>query len=420
MLAWALLVHLLVGLSGPTNFWDHYTGRSYLTIAEGILARQGYQGINCCMPLYPLILAGLLKVFGYASLPLLLVHLAVGLSISYFTYKMGRLLFSPAVGLLAGFLISAQPYLVKLTMQIIDTGLSVALTCIAMWLLLLAWKAPAARLRDYLLAGLAFGAATLARPANGVLTILVGCSLIIYLIARKKLCRVRFTPLWLWVGWAIILCPWWIHNRIQYEQFILLTTNGGYNFLKGHTLYYTLIQPEYDTDHFPYLALPSSSNDPYHIAFNEQCFREGFKYLYEHPIEAIRTDIQKIFWAYGWHKTPRTFANSLPRWDKTLKRIIEDGDPKPATQDRLYTIYWTPGLILAITGIILSRKNFYHLLPVYGFISGNMVIIAASFADTRFRLEVDPYLFIWAGYTINYLFKIVSDRVQISGNFENQ
>ena len=136
LLIWSLLIHLLFALLiGPPNFWDHYTGRQYRNIAESLVQGQGYVDPITSMPLYNLVLAGLLLAFGTASLPLLLLRVSFGVVTTYFTYRIGRDLFDPTTALLAGLRITMHPYLVKLTMQIIDTGPSVALTTIAMWLL---------------------------------------------------------------------------------------------------------------------------------------------------------------------------------------------------------------------------------------------------------------------------------------------
>ncbi len=85
LLVWSLVVYLVIGLIGPANFWEHFTGRNYLNLAESILQGKPFMGVTCCMPLYPLTLAGMLAVFDHASLPLLLLHTAIGVAIVYFT-----------------------------------------------------------------------------------------------------------------------------------------------------------------------------------------------------------------------------------------------------------------------------------------------------------------------------------------------
>ena len=113
---------------------------SHASTHEALVRGDGYTGVRTCMPLYPLMLAGLLKGFGYAPIPLLLLHAAFGVTITWAGYQIGRTLFSPVVGLVAGFVLTLHPYLVNLTMQIIGTGPSVAFSSLGMVCLLRAWN----------------------------------------------------------------------------------------------------------------------------------------------------------------------------------------------------------------------------------------------------------------------------------------
>lgn len=191
------------------------------------------------MPLYSLVLAGLLRLLGYASWPLLLLHVSFGVLTTFFTYKIAQPLFSRAVAALAGLLISLHPYLVKLTMQIIDTGPSVALTTCSMWLFMRAWLDPSYSSRRYALAGVAFALATLVRPVAGVYVVILGLGMFFWFASRRRFRSAVVVAVTLWLAWSAVVSPWWVRNYLCYGRFIPLTTYGGFNFLKGHTAYYT-------------------------------------------------------------------------------------------------------------------------------------------------------------------------------------
>jgi hypothetical protein len=61
LLGLRLTIHMGVGLTARAHPWENYAGRGYLDLAEALVRGDGYTGIRTCMPLYPLMLAGLLK-----------------------------------------------------------------------------------------------------------------------------------------------------------------------------------------------------------------------------------------------------------------------------------------------------------------------------------------------------------------------
>jgi 4-amino-4-deoxy-L-arabinose transferase-like glycosyltransferase len=399
LLVWSFLLHLLFGLLiGPPNFWDHYEGRQYRNIAESLVEGRGYAEPITSMPLYNLVLAGLLWFFGYASLPLLLLHVGFGVTTTFFTYKIARDFFSSTVALLAGLLISIHPYLVKLTMQIIDTGPSVALTTFGMWLLIKAWMIPSFSAKYYGLTGVVLALATLARPSAGIYTIIFGLGLLLWFVVQRNIRLAIQVVGVLWLAWAAIMSPWWLRNYLSYHQFIPLTALGAHGMLKGHTAYYTRVHPIYDTDHYPYYDYPQVADDPSGNSSNKLCAQYVLNYIREHPVEAITTDLRKVVWLYTWHKVPRSLVDSKPRWDPVLNTVVDDGNPRPAPQDIIYSIYWVPTLILFLWGVFISRHRWRELVPIYLIVFANALLVSMVFADTRYRLEVDPYIAMWAAY----------------------
>lgn len=397
VLGLSLTIHLGVGLTAATNPWENYAGRNYLDLAEAIVRGDGYLGIRSVMPLYPLMLAGLLKGFGYAPIPLLLLHASFGVTITWAGYQIGRTLFSPLVGLVAGFLLAVHPYLVKLTMQIIDTGPSVAFSSLGMVCLLRAWNhSSGARL--YALAGLFFGLATLVRPVSGPTTVVLAVVTLIGLVVRRQPgLAVRSSAAFL-IAWMAVMSPWWAHNWFKYDAWIPLTAHGGLSILKGHTPYYSRVQPLYDTDSFPYVAIPHVANDPVGDQSNRLAIELALDYVREHPGEAILTDVRKVVWLYGWRKVPRTFGNSDANWDAAENRVLDVASLRPAWQDVLYTVYWVPVLTLFLWGVWRSRSLARNLLPVYALIGGNAVTVVLTFADTRYRLEAEPLIAVLAAF----------------------
>ena len=402
LLALSFAVHVLFALlTGPPNFWEHYTGTKYIEFAENIVGGRGYPEPLRTVPLYGLALSGLLWIFAHASLPVLLLHAGFGLTTTYFTYRIGRALFSPLVGLLAGLLISLHPYLVKLTMQIIDTGPSVAMTSVAMWLLVQAWLSASFKPARYALAGAAFALATLVRPVAAVAVVLLATGTFArYLLERKPKSALAAGAAML-LAWSACMSPWWFRNYMAYGKFIPLTAHGGLNLHKGHTPYYDRVQPTYDTDDFPYTdPVAAVEHDPSGAARSSAHSQAAYAYIRAQPVDALVTDLRKIVWLYGWHKVPRSLVNSDPSWDSELHRVVEAGDPRPGPQDIIYSAYWVPVLLLFLLGLALSRGRWPELVPVYLVLLANAATVAMAFADTRYRLEVDPYIVMFSAHSM--------------------
>jgi len=129
-------------------------------------------------------------------------------------------------------------------------------------------------------------------------------------------------------------------------------------------------------------------------------------------LTAIATDLQKIVWLYTWHKLPRSLVDSHPRWDARSHTVIQDGHPKAAPQDVIYSAYWVPVFALGLVGIWRSRHQWPRLLPIYVLILANALTAVLAFPDTRYRLEVDPYIAIWAAYGVAGLVMGASERLR--------
>src|SRR5262249_34619443 len=338
---------------------------------------------------------------------------ACGMMIVFFTYQTARMVFTIPVALVAGLLIMIHPYLVKLTMQVIDTGFSVALTALGMRCFVGAWIRPTAPFGRYGVAGAVMALATLARPVGAIHTLALGVAIVVRLSFRQRSRSLMTAAVIFGLTWAVVMSPWWVYNYVRYGSFIVLTTHGGLALLTGHTPYYTRVHPTYDTDWFPYVPLPAKPpNDPTGSLYSKVFIQQAVAYLRDQPLTVIATDLKKIVWLYSWHKVPRSLVDSHPRWDPRSHTVIQDGNPKAAPQDLIYSAYWVPVLVLGIVGIWRSRHQWLRLLPIYFLIVANAFTTTLTCPDTRYRLEVDPYIAMWAAYGLWGLVVWASERLR--------
>lgn len=416
LLIWSIVVHMAVfRLTGPSNFWERYEGRRYLDQSDRLIRGEGYTGYLYTMPLYPLILAALQRLFDHSSFPLLLTHTVFGVSIVFFTYKIARLLFLPVIALLAGFLISVHPYLTKLTMQVIDTGPQVAVATCGVWLFMRAWLGSGISKKTYGFAGFVFGLGTLIRPTIAAYVLSLGVGLLVWFILKRQVRQAVSAAFVFWLLWCITMSPWWVYNFSRWQRFVPLTNSGSLQFMKGHTPYYSRVHPVYDTDHISYLPGPFASEDESDGGYliNKRQMQVALVYIKEQPVSALLTDVHKLVWLYTWHKVPRSFIDSRPRWDPELNQVIDDGAARIAPQDVIYSLYWIPILVLFLTGLVMSRRHWRKLVPLYLIVLTNALTVVMTFADTRYRLEADPYIAMWAAFGLVSLSAKIGHRCSI-------
>jgi 4-amino-4-deoxy-L-arabinose transferase-like glycosyltransferase len=406
LLVFSFTVYLMFGLLfRPSDPWQAHEGTGfYIDCARQLAAGDGLCEPHREMPLYSMMLAGMLVIFGEMAWPILFFQAGTGVLTTFFTYKIGRLLFSPAVGLLAGLLITLHPYLVKLSMQLMDTGPAIATFILAMWLFLRAWLNPKVRPSLYALAGAVFAVSTLVRAVAGVVMIMLAGVLFLWLLYHKQVRQAFLATLALVLAWGIIMSPWWVYNYGKYGHFIPLHTNGGSSLAQGHNPGFTAgfeALRTYNVDHVDYFdRIARPPDDPSGYYYNQATTRQALDYIKAHPVEALITDLKKITMLFTWHKVPRTMVNSQPRWDPVLMTVVDDGNPRLAPQEYVYILYWVPLMLSGLVGLILSFRHWQNLLPIYVAIIGNNLVSMLAVAHTRYRLEIDPFIAVFAAYAV--------------------
>lgn len=385
------------------------TTQKYLFAARD-LAKDGQlnpdRTLNNMMPIYPVFLALFIKIFGENSLLLSVIFSLIHVGTVYFTYRLSRLMLPPRIALIPPLFLSIHPYIAKLTVQIIDTGPSVLLSTAAVFFLMKMEKN-----RSYteaITAGSAFAIATLVRPVAGVALFALAAAFLArtpFIRDKKREVLVAFLLL---ISWAIVMSPWWIFMAQRTGEFSLLTRHGGKNMLKGHTENYVKIHPKYDTDHFPYVGIPDNNQE-------KSSRKLALEYIQKNPSKAFITDLKKIVWSYWIYKTPRSFTNSKARWDEKTQSITDVPNLKVSFKDKIYTIYWTPILIFMLIGLIFAIKMFQKYYLFFVLIAANGLTIMLTFADTRYRLEVESLLLILAALGINQFMSLIKEKISSAG-----
>ncbi len=243
----------------PENLRDDRD--AYLALAHQVAEGRGYSnpatGLPTAFrpPLYPLMLAGMLRMDGSAAIGI--AQVVAGLATVWLTMQLGQRMKLGGGIYIAGALVAADPLLIQHTTLPMTETLCALLVALLIWSLgsndsetTSAIRTPS---RQLLVGGL-FGMCVLARPTFWAFGVLAALIWMIELVAAKRNRTnrissnptapgnvsqygsqgVRRVPIWILVGVSATVAPWVIRNLLVFHRPIFTTTHGGYTLLLGN------------------------------------------------------------------------------------------------------------------------------------------------------------------------------------------
>ena len=205
-----------------------YRDGSFDARPEGV-ARE-VQPSSAYSPGLPLFVAGVYELTGGVHLTLALVLLAIlGAGAIPMAYLLGRRFAGPVAGLIGAGALAIYPALLEYQGLLLTEPLAAFLLAAALVLFFMAAEPGrgTARLGIWLAAGGAFGLLALVRPEY----MLLALGLPIVWLARetwRKRARAALVPVALsLLATALVLAPWTIHNAVELDRFVPISTGGG-------------------------------------------------------------------------------------------------------------------------------------------------------------------------------------------------
>jgi 4-amino-4-deoxy-L-arabinose transferase-like glycosyltransferase len=192
-------------------------------LEKGMISYDGRNLTAADTPGFPLFLAGLRALFGPGLLWIYLAQVILSAATVLLVFLIGSELFSARAGLAAAFLAAVYPML----FIFVATPLSEVLYTF----LATAFLALYVRVRRgvpwALSAGLIGGAAAMTRPVLAGFVVLLG---LLRLVRSGR----RSLGVVLLLGFGIVLTPWIIRNAKAFNEFIPLSSRGGFEFYLGN------------------------------------------------------------------------------------------------------------------------------------------------------------------------------------------
>lgn len=335
--------------------------------------------------LYTLFLAGIYQLVGPHPLAARLVQAIIaGVLHPWLTYRIGRRVGGPTVGLFASAVSAVYVYFVYY---------AGALMTETFYILAILWALDRAFVIDashppqrvsrlnWLLLGLAFGVAVLLRQVF----VLCVPFLFAWLLWRQRVSwsALRQTLLGLIVTggvMAVLILPWTVHNYRNFSRLVPLNTNAGYALFWGnHPIYGTEFIPILSSEVY-YNLIPPELLALDEAALDQALLREAVRFVLDDPGRYALLSLSRVkayfeFW-------PSSESGLI----SNISRVFSFG---------LFLPLMLYGLYLSVTS--RWRQETRRWLPLWGFVGLYSMIHLLTWALIRYRLPVDAVLMIFVG-----------------------
>jgi 4-amino-4-deoxy-L-arabinose transferase-like glycosyltransferase len=379
VVAFALRVvaSLVTSVRGPGGWPLGYEG--FLAVAQSLVAGRGLCVEDTCawfMPLYPLLLTAPAALS--APWLALLLQALVGTLTCLCAYALASRLFGALAGVLACGLCAVYPYYVVHDTALQDTSLHALCVALGVWALVHA--AARGRARDFALAGLAFGAATLTRAAALPLLLLAGAWVALWGATGTARVRAQATAAFA-LAFALTVLPW-VARNVQLTGSAVLSSQTGLQLFRGNNPQTFATYPARSMDassEHAFLGLSAEDSRRLdacaetEVAISECLEAQALRYLRQHPIAALARVPRKL--AAG-------FSPVLNPERSGFAQLV-------------YALGYVPVLALGLLGLVLERRR--REVKLFALVMLSFCAVTAVFyAHTSHRSHLDVYFIVLA------------------------
>ncbi|HET9388620.1 MAG TPA: glycosyltransferase family 39 protein [Steroidobacteraceae bacterium] len=376
-------------------------GARYLLVADHLLAGAGFGSLGdnaLSVPTQPVLLAAVRFVSSDSFLALRIFFAVIGAATCAAGYELTRRLFGPVSALLGGVGLALYPPLIYLSALF---EYPQPFFMLLMALVFLAYEAftRSRSISVLLLCGLCLGFAILTVPTVLLyVPLLLGCLL---LEQRRRIWI--YGPL-LVLALSLPVAAWSLRNYAAYGTPILVNKAGGFNFWMANSeTYYELGK--------------IGVTPPCGRGYEQTTFCVQFRTLHQHLKSLHPTPDQLILQedAGSWQNGLSFLRADLPRAAAlTVRKFLLYWSPIPDAVHRggsyegkaaiwVAALSYLPVLVLGLIGLVLSRRHWRALLPVYAYFAVFMSAYSLFMPTTRYRLPLDFFLILFSAYTLGRL-----------------
>jgi hypothetical protein len=342
-------------------------------------------------PVYPLLLAGVFKIFGAFTFPAFLTIASLNAMFSAAAcvpiFLATRRIAGVSVGSLAAWLWAVFPNAIVMPFEWVwDTSLSALLTATLLWATLeLGSGDRSPRWRDWSLYGLLWGFALMTNPSLGsVLPFLLA-----WLIYRSyKFGRFRWFQPALVLGIVLLCCaPWTIRNYKQFGRFIPIRSNFPFELWLGNNDVYDLHSPHTRTRITRYEEARMYAQVG-EAAFMEEKWAKATSFIVTHPALEAQLVGSRFVATWTGLENPIQGLQSGPnlvRWALLCNFAVPLG--------------------ALVATLVLAIRGSEFLIPLVAFPVVFPILYYVTHTSLRYRHPVDPVLILLTALTLQCLWR---------------
>ncbi len=347
------------------------------------------------IPLYPYLLALFYTLFGTNILPVQIFQALLATLSCVLLMKITYKLFNRTVALIAGGLFAFTGVLVFYSFTLLYVELTIFLNLLTVYLLLFStgqwWQ--------YILAGISYGLLVICRPEMLILLPLL-------ILWQLKLRRGNWLPLSNFIlTTALVIAVIPMRNYLVARDPVIFTAHAGINFYFGNNPSADgtwqpskELDPGFGFSHERLKRVAKFINGE-ELTWSQASFywlKQGINFIFKHPFQYLKLLARKLLLFFANYEIPNNYY---------LEIILPFSLPL-----KIAFINFGISLALALIGIILSWQNRTRLFPLYIFIAGYLSSSLLFYVLSRLRAPVLPFLLIFAGYSIEQLYRLFSQR----------
>ncbi len=336
----------------------------------------GFKYQSFIEPFYPLFLTFFYSFFGHNYSIIKIVQALIGILNCLVVYKIGKRVFNQKIGFISGLIMAFYiPYML-LNFQLMRETLFNFLFGISVLLLLETGEKP--RFKKAVICGILIGLTGLTRPAGLILSIV--SLLWLPFKIKERIFRAFKSGILVFSVSLLTISPWLIRNYFIHGAFII--SSGGYR------QFWTGANPKYGGDFYAREAWQDElwRNPSFtEIERDRRLIREGWTFIKSNP---------RLYLRYMHKRFDDLWAVQLPQGENKFNFVN-------LALLSSFCVFWFGFLGILRAGFL--RRRFFIFILIFIFYS-----LASSVYGglPRYRLPLEQFLVIFAGYFVYLLFNI--------------
>lgn len=383
----ALAIRLAYVLSLPAGKLSP-DAHDWMSIAWSIAQGHGF-GDSWRPPGHAFFLGGIFFVFGKSVAAARVIQSLLGAFVCLLTYKTGKRLFSETAGRIAGALMAFYPYAIAQTGDLISESFFTFMIALAVYHIVKTAETPS--WRNIALTGVAMGLAGLTKS-----TILpfffLACA---WLWWQTGKFRAGFVA---GIFTLLTIMPWTLRNYYHYDKSYVMPVSTPWL-----TFYFSLCDGAYQQEKLGELDTPMPDDVAARVLPPDAAYMDSL------PPPARDKYCRET--ALAWIKAnPEKFSELLGRRLVHFWRLY----PLMAYKWQKYAAMATSGVYipLCFIGIILSIREFKKTSLLISMFATYSLVHMIFFSMLRYRVPLDPYVIIFAGYSISLAYSALISKLR--------